>query len=131
MLRLRQTCKRKTQECQKQSSYDMQIKIHFCTVVTYKQKHKIHYDCIDYEKGSAAFDLSNGTDGESVSDYPLLRDWSYCRGRSLRSTVTVAVAKCQPFLPLHASKQTTEHLEVLAYKQTACGVRYTLCLLEG
>lgn len=51
----------------------MQIKIQFCVVVTYKQEHKIHYGCIDYEESSAVFDLSNRTDGESVSDYPLLR----------------------------------------------------------
>lgn len=51
----------------------MQIKIHFCIVVTHKQEHKIHYSCVDYEEGAGVFDLSNRTDGESVSDYPLLQ----------------------------------------------------------
>lgn len=92
-------------------SKSMTCKIQFFVVVTYKQDHKIHYGCIDYEEGCAVFDLSNRTDGESVSDYPLLRDGSYRRERSLWSTVTVAAAKCQPFLSLHTSKQPTEHLE--------------------
>lgn len=71
----------------------------------------MHYGCIEYDDGSAVSDMSNRTDGESVSDYPLLRDWSYSRGRSLCSTVSVAVAKCQPFLPLHTSTQPPKHLE--------------------
>lgn len=61
----------------------MQIKIPFWVVATYKQGHKIHYGCIDNEERSAAFDLSNRTDGESVSDYPLLRGLERLQGAGL------------------------------------------------
>lgn len=87
----------------------MQIEIQFWVVGT--QEHKIHYGCIDYEEGSAVFDLSNRTDGESVSDYPLLRGVELLQEAGLWSTVTVAVAKCQSFLNLYISKQPTEHLK--------------------
>lgn len=52
-------------------------------VVECKQEHSHSslYGCIDYEEYFAVFDLSNRTDGESVSDYPLWRDWCYCRGQ--------------------------------------------------
>lgn len=86
----------------------MKIKVQFCVVVTYNQQHKIRYGSIDYEEGSAVFDLSNRTDGESVSDYPLLRDWSYCRGRSLWHSSCCQVSALPSFTHL---KTTTEHLE--------------------
>lgn len=66
------------------NSKDMHIKIHFGVVVIrgkQEHSHSKFYGCKDYEECSAVFDLSNRTDGESVSDYPLWRDWSYCRGR--------------------------------------------------
>lgn len=66
------------------NSKDMHIKIQFGVVVIkgkQEHSHSKFYGCKDYEECSAVFDLSNRTDGESVSDYPLWRYWSYCRGR--------------------------------------------------